>query len=150
MMETKEAERVNGLSFRVHNALMRGIKRTENSVYVKWAEQDYIDAESLAEVLSADLPVRNIGKKSLVEIGSYIGRRIALRKEAKGREVMRMNRIRICERKNLCVDCEDKSCSLHGKLASDCPKYRCDNGNDCENCEYLSDFMAKKRREGEG
>lgn len=60
--------------------------------------------------------------------------------------------IKECHRKNLCVDCDNTACWFHGKLMSDCPKYRCDRKGelfeDCETCDFLKQFK-KEMKEGE-
>lgn len=60
-----------------------------------------------------------------------------------------------CERLNLCVDCDNASCSFSDKIISDCPKYHCDRTaygyENCNNCafiqkyqEIMRDFYRKK------
>ena len=57
--------------------------------------------------------------------------------------------INYCNRQNLCVDCNNKDCSLAGKLISDCPKYRCDREGDlfedCESCDFLKVYSNDMR-----
>lgn len=52
-----------------------------------------------------------------------------------------------CTRKNLCIDCDNERCWFHGKLISDCPKYRCDRPEelfeDCESCAFLKRFTKE-------
>ena len=59
-----------------------------------------------------------------------------------------------CNRKNLCVDCDNTACYHAGKLIADCPKYNCDrNGvlfEHCESCAFLKDFQRKMRGEQDG
>lgn len=52
-----------------------------------------------------------------------------------------------CTRDNLCVDCDDPNCSHAGSIEADCPKFRCDNNHDCENCTFIKRFQ-KTMREG--
>ena len=52
-----------------------------------------------------------------------------------------------CIRDNLCVDCDNDRCIFQGKKESDCPKWRCDKGTDCEHCEFIDEFISKMRKE---
>ena len=57
-----------------------------------------------------------------------------------------------CTRKNTCYDCDNKSCLHQGDKGADCPKYKCDNPNgvqNCENCEFIDDFIKEMRDEYE-
>lgn len=58
-----------------------------------------------------------------------------------------MLKIKDCEENNLCVDCKNEKCALHGKAMSDCPKYDCDNDPlyDCENCASLKVHQKERR-----
>ncbi len=55
--------------------------------------------------------------------------------------------IETCERKNLCVECNDKECIFAGKIESDCPMYKCNNNCTCENCEFIKQFQKEMRKE---
>lgn len=58
-----------------------------------------------------------------------------------------MLKIKDCEENNLCVDCKNEECLLHGKAMSDCPKYDCDNKKmyDCDNCASLKAHQEQGR-----
>lgn len=49
-----------------------------------------------------------------------------------------------CTRQNLCCDCDNEKCALHGKKEADCPKYRC-GSLDCENCDFLNEYIKEMR-----
>lgn len=52
-----------------------------------------------------------------------------------------------CNRKNLCVDCDNKECLHHGKVEADCPKYHCDNDtHDCNNCAFIKQYQQDMRK----
>lgn len=59
-----------------------------------------------------------------------------------------MVKLKECKRQNLCVDCNDTSCSHHGQHEADCPKYKCDNpiAHDCEHCEFLKQYTTEMRK----
>lgn len=54
-----------------------------------------------------------------------------------------------CNRKNLCVDCDDQICLCAKKIISDCPKYICDRTGeafeDCESCEFIKKYQEEMR-----
>lgn len=49
-----------------------------------------------------------------------------------------------CTLQNICRDCDDKRCLLHGEKKADCPKHKCDN-LDCENCDFLNEYIKEMR-----
>lgn len=55
----------------------------------------------------------------------------------------------LCERNNLCVDCDNDKCWGAGHIISDCPKYHCDRPKesleDCETCEFIKEFQKTQR-----
>lgn len=51
-----------------------------------------------------------------------------------------------CKRNNLCIDCDNTQCMLAGKIISDCPKYNCDNNNQCETCNFIKEFQKEERK----
>ena len=53
-----------------------------------------------------------------------------------------------CTRKTTCYDCDNADCWFHGSKGADCPKYVCDNSTfDCEECEFINDFIEEERKE---
>ena len=56
---------------------------------------------------------------------------------------------RHCPPKTLCVDCKDPDCSCAGEKYADCPKYHCDNAYDCDNCDFINEFIDEMRKEYE-
>lgn len=54
----------------------------------------------------------------------------------------------VCLRNNSCADCDDESCLNRGRIFHGCPKRSeyCD-GEMCETCEYLPDYIRKVLRE---
>lgn len=60
-----------------------------------------------------------------------------------------MSEIHLCERQNLCVDCDDTQCAFQGKLRADCPKFRCDRPEefrlDCKSCGYIKHYIKEMR-----
>ena len=57
--------------------------------------------------------------------------------------------IRVCHRKNLCIDCDDKKCWHFGELIADCLLWKCnregDQFEDCESCELLKQIHEEGR-----
>lgn len=54
----------------------------------------------------------------------------------------------VCDRDNLCVDCDDELCWKHGDIGADCPKWKCDNCQpyDCEHCNFIKDYIEEYRK----
>ena len=50
-----------------------------------------------------------------------------------------------CNRDGLCVDCDNTECLHHGDIGADCPKWRCENGGDCEHCEWIKAYIKLMR-----
>lgn len=51
----------------------------------------------------------------------------------------------LCERDNLCVDCDDKECIHAGNIEADCPLYHCNNDHHCDSCELMMQFQKEAR-----
>lgn len=62
-----------------------------------------------------------------------------------------MLNLSVCNRDNLCVDCDSEKCILAGEIMSDCPKYHCDNDmiHDCEHCEFIRELQEEMREKNE-
>ena len=60
----------------------------------------------------------------------------------------RMLKFKECERDNLCVDCDDPDCLHAGDIGADCPKWVCDMPNECEQCLWIREYVAKVREYG--
>ena len=61
-----------------------------------------------------------------------------------------MMTLKECDRDNLCVDCDNKSCHHAGDAMADCPKYNCDNPNGahkCDDCDFLKEFQTNMRNQ---
>jgi len=62
--------------------------------------------------------------------------------------------IGLCDRKNLCIDCDNTRCGHCGQLLADCPKYRCDRPpgliEDCGTCEFLQEYQKDMREYYDG
>lgn len=58
-----------------------------------------------------------------------------------------MLNLSVCNRDNLCVDCDSKTCLSAGDIGADCPKWKCDNpnGSDCEDCAFIKEFVGEMR-----
>lgn len=57
-----------------------------------------------------------------------------------------MLNLSVCNRDNLCVDCDDKECHHAGDIGADCPKWKCDHPfGDCENCAFIKKFVEEMR-----
>ena len=59
-----------------------------------------------------------------------------------------MIKIKTCTRDNLCVDCDNTKCLHAGNIEADCPKWRCDNGHKCGECEFIRKYQDAIRTEG--
>lgn len=56
----------------------------------------------------------------------------------------------ICNRPNLCVDCDSEDCGLAGDPQSDCPKWECDRPDiPCEECDFLREYVEEWRKNHE-
>lgn len=55
----------------------------------------------------------------------------------------------LCNRKNLCVDCDDKECIRAGVAESDCIKHHCDNAIplDCNHCDFMRRYQKEVREQ---
>lgn len=49
----------------------------------------------------------------------------------------------VCNRDNWCVDCDYEKCWHHGDIATDCPKWKCDNHFDCWNCDFIKELYKE-------
>lgn len=54
-----------------------------------------------------------------------------------------MVKISKCTRDNFCVDCDNEKCLNAGKVESDCPKWKCTEDGDCENCTFMKEYYAE-------
>lgn len=60
---------------------------------------------------------------------------------------MRMIQITECHRKNLCVDCDSKTCDGAGDPGADCPAWICKRpGVECEDCDFLKEYVTVMRK----
>lgn len=60
---------------------------------------------------------------------------------------------RVCNRKNFCIDCDNKECLHAGDAASDCPAWTCEHPeysvrDDCGNCPLLKEIYCAKGDKG--
>lgn len=59
--------------------------------------------------------------------------------------------LRTCNRKNLCVDCDNAECAFRGKKEADCPKWTCDRPNQaayhCDRCAFIDRFIDTMRKQ---
>lgn len=62
-----------------------------------------------------------------------------------------MLNLSVCNRDNLCVDCDSETCLRAGDIGADCPKWKCDNpnGSDCEDCAFIKEFVEEMRKKNE-
>ena len=61
---------------------------------------------------------------------------------------MKEVKLSLCTRQNTCFDCDNTECFGHGGKGADCPKLRCDNpGGDCDDCEFINNFIDEMREE---
>lgn len=57
--------------------------------------------------------------------------------------------LELCNRDNLCVDCDSTTCKHAGSIEADCPKWKCDNPTrDCHNCTFIKEYQKEARKEG--
>ena len=54
-----------------------------------------------------------------------------------------MFELRECTRDNFCFECDNENCAHHGDIGADCPKYRCDQQDDCEHCEWIRGLIKE-------
>ena len=53
----------------------------------------------------------------------------------------------VCERKNLCVDCDSEICGHAGHAEADCPLWQCERpGVKCEECDILREYVEAYRK----
>lgn len=59
-----------------------------------------------------------------------------------------MRIVDVCNRDNLCVDCDNERCRRFGDIGADCPKWTCDNcpPYDCEHCQFIKDYIEEYRK----
>lgn len=59
-----------------------------------------------------------------------------------------MRIVGVCNRDNLCFDCDNESCRRHRDIGADCPKWTCDNcpPYDCEHCQFIKDYIEEYRK----
>lgn len=61
-----------------------------------------------------------------------------------------MVRLGVCERKNLCVDCDSEICGHAGVPEADCPLWECERpGVECEECDILREYTEAYRKAGD-
>lgn len=59
-----------------------------------------------------------------------------------------MVNLSVCNRDNLCIDCDDEFCYHAGSAEPDCPIFIADvtcGDTDCNHCEFIREFQEEMR-----